>query len=73
MKLNIGARRLIDVTAFDARNMIKDGNADFQYWFDKSISERLNGAVVMNAAAFRDSNFAHGKVDRTIYASKKHS
>jgi hypothetical protein len=73
MKPNITERKFIEVSAFAVRNMARDGNADFRYWFDKSLSERLNGAVVMNEAAFRVSNFTQGKVDKTIYASRKHS
>ncbi len=66
-------RKFIDVNVFEARNMVKDGNADFRYWFDKSISERLKGAAIMNAAAFGEPNFIKGKVDKTVYSSKKHS
>jgi|LakMenE18May11ns_1017448.scaffolds.fasta_scaffold9847481_1 hypothetical protein len=64
-------RAYIDTSVFEARNMVVDGNADFRFWFDKSIAERLKGSAVMNAAAFREPNFMKGKVDRTIYASKK--
>ncbi len=66
-------RKFIDVNAIEARNMQKDGNVDFRYWFDKSISERLKGAATMNAAAFGEPDFIKGKVDRTIYSSKKHA
>lgn len=66
-------RRHIDTSAFDARNMVSDGNADFQYWFDKSIDERLKGASIMNTAAFNVADFQKGKVDRTVFSSRKHS
>jgi hypothetical protein len=66
-------RAYTDTSAFEARNMVKDGNADFQFWFDKSIAERLQGSAVMIAVAFREPNFMKGKVDRTIYSSKKHA
>ena len=65
-------RIYLDTSAFDARNMVRDGNADFQYWFNKSIGERLEGASIMNAAAFNVADFIKGRVDRTVFSSRKH-
>lgn len=66
-------RKFIDVNVYESGNMLKDGNVDFRYWFEKSISERLKGAAVMNAVAFGVPDFIQGKVDRTVYSSKKHA
>jgi hypothetical protein len=66
-------RKYLDTEIHESRNLFKDGNVDFQFWFDKTIAERLQGAAIMNMAAFGVPDFIKGKVDRTIYASKKHS
>lgn len=65
-------RKFMDLNAFEARNMQKDGNVDYMYWWGKSIYDRLKGAAIMNAVAFSEPEFIKGKVDRTIYSSKKH-
>lgn len=65
-------RRYVDTTSFRAYNMAEDGNIDYQYWFDKSVSERLKAAAMMNAVAFRQYDFINLKVDRTIFSARKH-
>lgn len=62
----------LDRTIFEARNMEKDGNIDRKYWHDKTIEERMEAAAIVTAAAFREPDFLKKKVDRTIFASRKH-
>jgi hypothetical protein len=47
-------RRFIDVPVFSARNMAKEGNIDFRYWFDKTNEERLSAATCMIEIAFQE-------------------
>ena len=55
-----------------ARKMSKDGNVDFRYWFDKSITERLAAAAQMIAVAYREPLFLTRKIDRSKYSARKH-
>ena len=64
-------KRLMDITAFEARSMEHDGNIDFGYWFNKSVEERLHAAAIMNAAAFGQENFIKGRIDKTNFQAKK--
>ena len=40
-------RAFVDLNTFSSRNMSRDGNIDYQFWFDKTIEEKLAAAVVM--------------------------
>lgn len=61
----------VDRTFFTASKLEEQGNSDFQYWFDKSIPERLIAAVEMIRVSFREPDFISKKVDRTIYSYRK--
>lgn len=65
-------KMFLDRTVFEARSMVKDGNIDNNYWHDKTIEERMYAAAICNAAAFAEPDFLKKKVDRTIFASRKH-
>lgn len=59
-------RKFVDISAIASRNQARDGNIDHQFWFDKSIDEKLNAAIAMIEVAYNTTNFAHQKVDRNI-------
>jgi hypothetical protein len=64
-------RAFVDVDCFTSRNMSKDGNIDYQFWFDKTIEEKLAAAVIMIEVSFNTKNFINQKVDRTLISSHK--
>ena len=66
-------RRYLDTTFFKVSNMIKDGNIDFKYWFDKSNNEKMKAAASITAIAFNEPNFLQKKVDRSVFSTRKHS
>lgn len=66
-------RRFVDIDFYQSRNIEKDGNADKNYWHDKSIKERLKAASTMIAVAFNEPDFLKKKVDRTIFSARKHA
>ena len=39
-------RAFVDLNTFSSRNMSKDGNIDYQFWFDKTIEEKLAATIV---------------------------
>ena len=51
--------------------MSKDKNIDFQYWFDKTIEEKIAASVVMIELSYKIKNFVKSKVDRDLYSSYK--
>jgi hypothetical protein len=61
----------VDKSIFKASSMAEEGNADFQYWFSKTVKERLQAAAIMIAVAYCIEDFMNLKVDRTIYSSRK--
>lgn len=61
----------VDKSIFSASRKADQGNADFQYWFNKSVKERLQAAAVMISVAYRVPDFLNLKVDRTFYSSRK--
>lgn len=61
----------MDRSVFKASRLEDSGNADYQYWFDKSIAERLAAAAVMIAVSFREPDFLSKKVDRKIFSARK--
>jgi predicted RNA polymerase sigma factor len=64
-------RAFVDTDYIASRKMSKDGNIDFQFWFDKSIEERLAAAASMIEVSFNTTNFTGQKVDRNIFSSFK--
>jgi hypothetical protein len=66
-------RRYVDLEVYESRNMVNDGNVDYQYWFEKSNEERLHAAGVMTSVAFGEPEFFKKKVDRTVFSARKHS
>jgi hypothetical protein len=66
-------RAFIDVDTYASRNMAKDKNIDYQFWFDKSIEEKLSASVAMIEASYNVENFVQQKVDRQIISSYKRS
>jgi len=66
-------RRYVDLDAFESRNIVKDGNVDYKYWFSKTNDQRVEAASIMISVAFREPDFLKNKVDRTIFSTRKHS
>ena len=62
----------MDKTVFRAYNMVKDGNIDYQYWFNKTHNEKLQAAAVTIAVAFGEPEFLTKKIDRTVFSARKH-
>jgi len=74
MSINIiMTRKFVDLEYFRAGKMERDGNIDFRYWHDKTISERLEASARMIEVAFREPDFLTKKVDRTIINIRKHT
>ena len=64
-------RAFVDVETFTSRNMSKDKNIDYQFWFDKSIEERLTASIAMIELSFNTKDFVKNKVDRKQLSSYK--
>jgi len=64
-------RAFVDVDIYASRNMSKDNNIDYQFWFDKTIEERLAASIVMIETSFNTKDFVKQKVDRQIISSYK--
>lgn len=64
-------RAFVDIETYSSRNMTKDKNIDYQYWFDKSIEEKLNASISMIEVSFNTKNFVKQKVNRNILSSYK--
>ena len=64
-------RAFVDVDIYASRNMSKDNNIDYQFWFDKTIEERLAASIVMIETSFNTKDFVKQKVDRKIFSSYK--
>jgi hypothetical protein len=64
-------RAFVDVDTYASRNMSKDGNIDYQFWWDKTLEEKLAAAVVMIETSFNTKNFVNQKVDRKLMSSYK--
>jgi hypothetical protein len=61
----------VDKTFFKASKLEVKGNSDYQYWFDKSIEERLAASIIMTGVSFREPDFMKKKIDRTIFSARK--
>ena len=64
-------RAFVDVNIYASRNMSKDKNIDYQFWFDKTIEERLAASIAMIELSFNTKDFVKQKVDRQIFSSYK--
>ena len=51
--------------------MDKDGNIDYQFWFNKTIEEKLTASIAMIEASYNTKDFVNQKVDRKIISSYK--
>jgi hypothetical protein len=64
-------RTFVDVETYASRNMSKDKNIDYQFWFDKTIQEKLAASVTMIELSFNTKDFVKNKVDRNQLSSYK--
>ena len=64
-------RTFVDVETYASRNMSKDKNIDYQFWFDKTIQEKLAASVAMIELSFNTKDFVKNKVDRNQLSSYK--
>ena len=64
-------RAFVDVETYTSRNMSKDKNIDYQFWFDKTIQEKLAASVTMIELSFNTKDFVKNKVDRNQLSSYK--
>ena len=71
--MNPMKRTFVDVDVYASRNMSKDKNIDYQFWFDKTIQEKLSASVAMIELSFNTKNFVKNKVDRNQLSSFKRS
>ena len=69
--MNLMKRAFVDVNIYATRNMSKDKNIDYQFWFDKTIEERLAASIAMIELSFNTKDFVKQKVDRQIFSSYK--
>ena len=66
-------RTFVDVDIYASRNMFKDKNIDYQFWFNKTIQEKLSASVAMIELSFNTKNFVKNKVDRNQFSAYKRS
>ena len=64
-------RAFVDVEIYTSRNISKDNNIDYQFWFDKTILEKLAASVAMIELSFNTKDFVKNKVDRNQLSSYK--
>ena len=69
--MNPMKRAFFDVHIYASRNMSKDKNIDYQFWFNKSIEERLTASIAMIELSFNTKDFVKNKVDRKQLSSYK--
>lgn len=65
------SRSFVDIEIFSSRNMERDGNIDNQYWFDKTIEQKLAASITMIEVAFNTTNFIRQKVDKQSISIRK--
>lgn len=73
MNEDIRKKYRFDRSVFDAYRMSEHGNIDNQYWKNKTVEERLAAAAITIELAFGIKDYWEGKVDRTVFSSRKHS
>jgi len=66
-------RAFVDVDTYASRNMAKDRNIDYQFWFNKTIEEKLTASIAMIEVSYNTKDFVNQKVDRKIISSYKRS
>ena len=64
-------KTFVDVDIYASRNMSKDKNIDYQFWFNKTIQEKLAASVAMIELSFNTKDFVKQKADRQIFSSYK--
>ena len=64
-------RSFVDIGAISSRNMSKDGNMDYQYWFDKTIEEKLAASIAMIEVSYNTKDFIKQKVNRNLFTAYK--
>jgi hypothetical protein len=64
-------RRFVDISNLGFRKMDSDGNIDLRFWHNKTIAQRIEGAITMIKVAFQEPDFVHQKVDRSIISIRK--
>ena len=64
-------KTFVDVDIYASRNMSKDKNIDYQFWFNKTIQEKLAASVAMIELSFNTKDFVKQKVDRQMFSSYK--
>lgn len=64
-------RAFVDVDTFTSRNMSKDGNIDYRFWFNKTLEEKLAASVVMIETSFNTKDFVKQKVNRQQFSAYK--
>jgi len=69
--MNPMKRAFVDVDTYASRNMSKDKNIDYQFWFNKTIQEKLAASVAMIELSFNTKDFVKNKVDRKQLSSYK--
>lgn len=69
--MNPMKRAFVDVDTYASRNMSKDKNIDYQFWFDKTIHEKLAASVTMIELSFDTKDFVKNKVNRQQLSSYK--
>ncbi|TRZ82627.1 MAG: hypothetical protein D4R91_03225 [Sediminibacterium sp.] len=69
--MNPMKRAFVDVDIYASRNMSKDKNIDYHFWFNKTIQEKLAASVAMIELSFNTKDFVKQKVDRQIFSSYK--
>jgi hypothetical protein len=69
--MNPMKRAFVDVDIYASRNMSEDKNIDYQFWFNKTIQEKLAASVAMIELSFNTKDFVKNKVDRKQLSSYK--
>lgn len=64
-------RTFVNVDTYASIKMSKDDNIDYQFWWDKTLEEKLAAAVVMIETSFNTKDFVNQKVDRKLMSSYK--
>lgn len=64
-------RKFVELSSLGFRKMETDGNIDLGFWHNKTLAQRIEGAITMIKVAFQEPDFIHQKVDRSIISSRK--
>jgi hypothetical protein len=66
-------RKFVDMAELGLKKMETRGNIDLGYWHNKTIAQRLEGAITLIKVAYQEPDFIHKKVDRTALSFRKRS